>query len=190
MNKKEYLDLLAKELDSMSYGDVKDILDDMEAHFEEGVEAGKTEEQIAEGLGDPVKLAAEFKDGSNFSQVMKKKAAPVIDGNKSADPVGVLLVVLLAIFVAIPLAIVIACILVCLLIILVLAFTAAVYLIVAAVLGTFGTFLPSAILLAVTLLFACIFLFAVTFLGTKYFCKGIGAYIGWNKAIWYKGVGV
>ena len=167
MNKKEYLDLLAKELNSMSYGDVKDILDDMEAHFEEGVEAGKTEEQIAEGLGDPVKLAGEFKDGSNFSQVMKKKAAPVIDGNKSADPVGVLLVVLLAIFVAIPLAIVIACILVCLLIILVLAFTAAVYLIVAAILGTFGTFLPSAILLAVTLLFACIFLFAVTFLGTQ-----------------------
>ena len=32
MNKKEYLDLLAKELDSMSYKDVKDILDDMEAH--------------------------------------------------------------------------------------------------------------------------------------------------------------
>ena len=30
MNKKEYLDLLAKELDSMSYKDVKDILDDME----------------------------------------------------------------------------------------------------------------------------------------------------------------
>ena len=27
MNKKEYLDLLAKELDSMSYKDVKDILD-------------------------------------------------------------------------------------------------------------------------------------------------------------------
>ena len=50
MNKKEYLDLLAKELDSLSYGDVKDILDDMEAHFDEGVEAGKTEEQIAEGL--------------------------------------------------------------------------------------------------------------------------------------------
>ena len=86
--------------------------------------------------------------------------------------------------------IMIACILVCLLIILVLAFTAAVYLIVAAVLGTFGTFLPSAILLAVTLLFACIFLFAVTFLGTKYFCKGISGYIKWNKTIWYKGVGV
>ena len=180
MNKKEYLDLLAKELDSMSYKDVRDILDDMEAHFAEGVEAGKTEEQIAEGLGDPVKLAGE----------LKKKAAPADYANKTADPVGVLLVVLLAILVAIPVAIMIACVLVCLLIILVLAFTAAVYLIVAAVLGTFGTFLPSAILLAVTLLFACIFLFAVTFLGTKYFCKGISGYIKWNKTIWYKGVGV
>ena len=28
MNKKEYLDLLAKELDSMSYKDVRDILED------------------------------------------------------------------------------------------------------------------------------------------------------------------
>ena len=176
MNKKEYLDLLAKELDSMSYKDVKDILDDMEAHFAEGVEAGK--------------IAGEFKDGNSLSAVMKKKAAPADYANKTADPVGVLLVVLLAILVAIPVAIMIACILVCLLIILVLAFTAAVYLIVAAVLGTFGTFLPSAILLAVTLLFACIFLFAVTFLGTKYFCKGISGYIKWNKTIWYKGVGV
>ena len=118
MNKKEYLDLLAKELDSMSYKDVKDILDDMEAHFAEGVEAGKTEEQIAEGLGDPVKLAGEFKDGNSLSAVMKKKAAPADYANKTADPVGVLLVVLLAILVAIPVAIMIACILVCLLIIL------------------------------------------------------------------------
>ncbi len=190
MNKKEYLDLLARELDSMSYRDVKDILDDMEAHFEEGVEAGKTEEQIAEGLGDPVKLAQEFKDGNSLPAIMKKKAAPADNANKSADPVGVLLVVLLGLFVALPVALFLACVLVCFLIILVLTVTAAVYLIVAAVIGTFGTFLPSAIMLSVTMILLSIFLFAIVFLGTKYFIKGIGAYINWNKTIWFKGVGV
>ena len=191
MNKREYLNLLAKELDSMPYRDVKDILDEIEAHFDVAVVDGKTEEQVAEGLGDPIKLAQEFKDGVKFPDIIKQKTAPVIDGAKrSVDPAGVVCVILLGLFVALPVAILIACILVCILIVLAVVFTVAVYTIIAAIFGSFGTFLPTGILFAVTLVLASIFLFAIVFLGTKYFIKGIKSYIKWNKKIWFNGVGV
>ena len=53
MTKKEYLDRLAKELGTLSYNDVQDILSDIDGHFANGIQAGKTEDEIASALGDP-----------------------------------------------------------------------------------------------------------------------------------------
>ena len=73
MTKKEYLDKLTRELGSMSYNDVKEILGDIENHFEESALAGKTEEEAAAMLCDPSELSADYKDWMTFPTIIKKK---------------------------------------------------------------------------------------------------------------------
>ena len=47
MNKSEYLNKLTNELGHMPYGDVKDIIQSIEEHFDEGLSEGRSEEEIA-----------------------------------------------------------------------------------------------------------------------------------------------
>lgn len=60
MNKQEYLDALTAELRMLPEADRKDILSDYDSHFTEGVKKKKSEESIAEKLGDPRKIAKEI----------------------------------------------------------------------------------------------------------------------------------
>lgn len=53
----EYLIKLEKALKSISEEDKKEILADYREHFEIGYEAGKTDQEIIESLGDPVELS-------------------------------------------------------------------------------------------------------------------------------------
>lgn len=53
----EYLNKLEKALRRLSEIDKQEILADYREHFEIGYEAGKTDEQIIESLGDPGELA-------------------------------------------------------------------------------------------------------------------------------------
>lgn len=53
----EYLNKLEKALRRLSEIDKQEILADYREHFEIGYEAGKTDEQIIESLGDPSELA-------------------------------------------------------------------------------------------------------------------------------------
>ena len=75
MNKKEYLDLLGKELGSLPYSDVKEITDEIDAHFEMAKSEGKTEEQIADELGDVHELAKAYINCTPYKlpQVLKDK---------------------------------------------------------------------------------------------------------------------
>lgn len=61
MNKTEYLKLLEEALGNMSREEKQDILYDYEEHFTIGKENGKTEEEIADSLGDPRAIAKQFK---------------------------------------------------------------------------------------------------------------------------------
>ena len=96
MNKSEYLNKLTNELGHMPYGDVKDIIQSMEEHFDEGVSEGRSEEEIAASLGDPAELAAEFKDGAKFKQVMKRRK--LSDNFKGPDGRSRIFVILFNIF--------------------------------------------------------------------------------------------
>lgn len=60
MNKSEYLHVLGKELGFKNTIEKKEIIADYDEHFRMGVLEGKTEEQIAEGLGDPRAIAKQF----------------------------------------------------------------------------------------------------------------------------------
>jgi uncharacterized membrane protein len=53
----EFLKTLMRSLKAMSAQEKQDIIDDYREHFEAGLEAGKTEEQVAAALGDPTQLA-------------------------------------------------------------------------------------------------------------------------------------
>ena len=99
MNKTEYLKRLSDELGHMPYGDVKDIIQSIEEHFDEGISEGRSEDDIAASLGDPKELAAEFKDGVKFKQIMKKRK--MSDNFKGPDGRGRIFVIVFNAFVGI-----------------------------------------------------------------------------------------
>ncbi|WP_084509086.1 DUF4097 family beta strand repeat-containing protein [Paenibacillus assamensis] len=59
MNKQEYLALLRFYSQQLAPEVQSDLLSEVEAHFIYGEQQGKTEEQIAEELGDPIEIAKE-----------------------------------------------------------------------------------------------------------------------------------
>jgi len=60
MNKEKFLERLKQELKSLSKNESEEILLDYEEHFDLGMEAGKTEEEIANSLGNPNQIAKEI----------------------------------------------------------------------------------------------------------------------------------
>jgi len=61
MNKKDFIDKLSSYLAGVPVEERQDVINDFEDHFKEGVAEGRTEEEIAESLGDPKSLANQFK---------------------------------------------------------------------------------------------------------------------------------
>lgn len=187
MNKTEYVTKLTNELGHMPYGDVKDIIQSIEEHFDEGISEGRSEDEIAASLGDPKDLAAEFKDGVKFKQIMKKRK--MSDNFKGPDGRGRIFVIVFNAFVGIEcwlllLAAIIA------------AFCclagdcAFIGLIVAGLItGTLTEFLVPFIFLILTLICVAVFLVVLLILGIKYYAKGLKSYIRWNKNVWNYGLG-
>lgn len=61
MTRAEFIARLRKGLVGLSGQAADDIVADYEAHFDDGIAAGRTEEQVAQALGDPDRLARELK---------------------------------------------------------------------------------------------------------------------------------
>jgi len=207
MTKREYLDRLADALGGMSYAEVKDIKADIEAHFEAAMMNGKTEEEIAEGLGDPKELAAEFLDGADIKTVLKKtkkemiadKLAETTDMVKSGKETekskttasdgnvthGRIFVVLFSIFVMIP---------VWLVYLIAILGISAITIAVAAFAGCFAFLIPSAgiymvpaIFFELTIIALIVAAICLLILGIKYFFRGTKNYFGWTNKLWAEG---
>lgn len=73
MTRQDFLDRLRVSLRGLSHGTVEDIVADYDAHFAEGVAAGRTEAQVAEALGDPHRLARELRAEANIKRWEKEK---------------------------------------------------------------------------------------------------------------------
>ncbi|MBO7452985.1 MAG: DUF1700 domain-containing protein [Clostridiales bacterium] len=99
MNKKEYLDILAKDLGSLPYTDVKEIVDEIDAHFECAKGEGKSEEQISDELGDVHELAKSYINCTPYKlpQVLKEK-----EPNKKKAPVFAKILSVLLCIIAVP----------------------------------------------------------------------------------------
>jgi len=61
MNKKDFMNKLSAYLGGISVEDREDVNSDFEEHFEAGLAEGRTEEDIADSLGDPKSLANQLK---------------------------------------------------------------------------------------------------------------------------------
>lgn len=59
MTQKQFINALKRELRGLSGEDRRTILDDCREHFRQSLEAGQSEETIAEALGSPAELAEE-----------------------------------------------------------------------------------------------------------------------------------
>lgn len=86
MNKTEFMNSLNEALLRLSKADRDDILIDYEEHFRAGAEQGISEEQVAEKLGDPADIAAQYlenlpEDAKNAPAVMA-----VYDEPQQAEP--------------------------------------------------------------------------------------------------------
>jgi uncharacterized membrane protein len=61
MNRSEFLDTLHRRLAGLPPDEIDDLVGDYAAHFAEGLADGRSEAEIAEALGDPVRLARELR---------------------------------------------------------------------------------------------------------------------------------
>ena len=61
MNRQAFIDRLRLGLSGLPPAAIQDAVADYETHFAEGVAAGRTEEEVAQSLGDPSRLARELR---------------------------------------------------------------------------------------------------------------------------------
>ena len=61
MTKSEFLDTLRRRLAGLPPSEIDDVIADYAPHFADGMAAGRSEAEIAEALGDPVRLARELR---------------------------------------------------------------------------------------------------------------------------------
>ena len=188
MNKKEYLNKLESELSSMSYKDVKEILSEIEEHFNEGINNGKSEAEICKDLGSAEDLAKAYLEGTSLPKALVKKQEEVKSqpvNNKGYDVAGVLFVILFNLLVMIPIWFSVAAFLLSIvgadagLVVGLVALCSAI--------PTMGTYIATGIVLALLILFIIVFIAVICYFAIKYFIVGTVAYVKWNAKLWKKG---
>lgn len=68
MNRQAFIDRLRLGLSGLPPAAIKDAVADYETHFAEGAAAGRTEEEVAQALGDPARLARELRAESGLKK--------------------------------------------------------------------------------------------------------------------------
>ena len=187
MNKREYLTKLTNELGYMPYGEVKDIVQSIEEHFDSGVSEGRSEDDIAKSLGDPKVLADEFKDGAKFSQIIKKRKK--VDTYNGPDGRGRIFVVIFNLFVGVAMWFVLLAAILAALMIFAGDLALIGVIISAIIMGKITEFLVPFIFLVLALICLAVFLAIILVLGIKYYARGLKAYIRWNRNVWTYGLG-
>ncbi len=75
MNKKDFINKLSSCLGGIPVEERQDVINDFEEHFKEAMAEGRTEEEIADSLGDPKALANQFKANILVSKAEKTTSA-------------------------------------------------------------------------------------------------------------------
>jgi uncharacterized membrane protein len=61
MNRTEFMEQLDRSLGNIPFNQKRDIMYDYEEHFSIGLQSGKTEDEIAGSLGNPVNIARQYR---------------------------------------------------------------------------------------------------------------------------------
>jgi len=75
MNRANFIAQLRAGLSGLHPNDINDILADYESHFTDGVAAGRSEDDVAEALGDPARLARELRAEVGFKRWESDRSA-------------------------------------------------------------------------------------------------------------------
>ncbi len=75
MNRANFIAQLRAGLSGLHQSDVNDIIADYESHFADGVAAGRSEDEVAEALGDPSRLARELRAEVGFKRWEQDRSA-------------------------------------------------------------------------------------------------------------------
>lgn len=190
MNKKEYMEKLEVGLSSMSYKDVKEILSEIEEHFNVGFSNGKTEEEICKNLGSADDLAKAYLEGTDLPKALVKKMPaaqkiPVEDSSKTYDTAGVIFVIFFNLLVFIPVWLSVVTFLVAMLGVEAGLISGLVGVLLA--LPGMGTFLATGIVFALLMFFIIVFIAVLCYFAIKYFAIGTAKYVSWNVKVWKKG---
>ena len=78
MTEKQYLNALKRELRGLSADDRRNIMDDYREHFRQSLEAGQTENAVAEALGSPADLALDAREELGTEKFRETSAGNVI----------------------------------------------------------------------------------------------------------------
>ncbi len=88
MNKKEYLEEVKKALNNVDAEVVLDVIEDFENHFDIGMEEGRSEEAIAEELGDPKDIAKQFADEYGTKKQPEREDKAEKESTSSSEETG------------------------------------------------------------------------------------------------------
>lgn len=73
MNKQDFLNELNQRLELLDPKERRELLSDYQEHFRNGIEAGKSEEQIVFDLGKPEEIAADIISERAFVKSLLKR---------------------------------------------------------------------------------------------------------------------
>ena len=77
MNRKQFMFTLSQGLEQLGQSAVQDILTDFDDHFRNGLEAGQSEDEITNELGNPADIARQYLDES--ADILLRDSRPVIE---------------------------------------------------------------------------------------------------------------
>jgi uncharacterized membrane protein len=75
MNRAHFMAQLRDGLAGLHHSDIADIVADYESHFADGAADGRTQEEVAAALGDPVRLARELRAEIGFRRWEENRSA-------------------------------------------------------------------------------------------------------------------
>lgn len=75
MNRATFMNELRAGLSGLHAGDVNDVLADYESHFADGAAHGRSEDEVAQALGDPARLARELRAEAGFKRWESNRSA-------------------------------------------------------------------------------------------------------------------
>jgi uncharacterized membrane protein len=80
MNRAMFLSELRMGLSGLTHNEIEETIADYEAHFSEGLAAGRSEGAIANALGDPARLARELRAEAGFRRWESERSAGSLIG--------------------------------------------------------------------------------------------------------------